>query len=311
MDGQCTPAGHLGVVRSHPDWVVRALHDALRADGMPGWDDLEDLLIAHNSAPEVTLVARPGLAEVSELLAHPGAGAGRWSPYAVRLAHGRPGAVPAVRESRAGVQDEGSQLVALALARAEVDLPEEQWLDLCAGPGGKAALLGALAAPRGVRLTAVERAPHRAELVRQAVRALANVDVLVADARSAAERPGSYDRVLVDVPCSGLGVLRRRPEARWRKAPSDVGELAALQRELLAAAIAAARPGGVVGYATCTPHLAETSAVVDDAVAGGQVERIAVPPLLPELDPQPGPDLRLWPHRHDTDGMYLALLRRS
>jgi 16S rRNA (cytosine967-C5)-methyltransferase len=136
--------------------------------------------------------------------------------------------------------------------------------------------------------------------------------VITADGTEGPWRAGSFDRVLLDAPCTGLGVLRRRPESRWRREPHDVAELALLQRRLLASALSAVRVGGVVGYATCSPHLAETVEVVDDAVAGGSVERLDVRPLLPEVDHLgAGPDLRLWPHVHGTDGMYLALLRRT
>jgi 16S rRNA (cytosine967-C5)-methyltransferase len=135
---------------------------------------------------------------------------------------------------------------------------------------------------------------------------------VAADGTAGPWQPATFDRVLLDAPCSGLGVLRRRPESRWRRTSADVADLAVLQRRLLDAALSAVRVGGVVGYATCSPHLAETSQVVDDAVAGGSVERIAVPPLLPEVDDLgDGPDLRLWPHVHGTDGMYLAVLRRA
>ncbi len=321
------PVAHLATVRSHPDWVVRALHEALQADGMPEIGALEELLIADNEPGAVTLVARPGRATVEELLEVPGTEPGRWSPYAVLLDRGAPGSIAAVRQGRAAVQDEGSQLVAVALSRVPVEGGERAWLDMCAGPGGKAALLAGLAGDRGVTLLAADRSRHRAELVRQALtgpthqaRPVATDDpdrtghagIVVADGTAGPWAAGSFDRVLLDAPCSGLGVLRRRAESRWRRQPSDVVELAALQNRLLAAAIDAVRVGGVVGYATCTPHLAETTAVVDGAVAQGRVERLEVAPLLPELrDLGPGPDLRLWPHLHNTDGMYLALLRRT
>jgi 16S rRNA (cytosine967-C5)-methyltransferase len=308
---------------------------------MPEIGALEELLIADNEPGAVTLVARPGRATVEELLELPGTEPGRWSPYAVLLDRGAPGSIAAVRQGRAAVQDEGSQLVAVALSRVPVEGGERAWLDMCAGPGGKAALLAGLASDRGVTLLTVDRSRHRAELVRQALtgpthqtrpvatntpdrtgrpEAAAADDaarpsyagVVVADGTAGPWAAGSFDRVLLDAPCSGLGVLRRRAESRWRRQPSDVLELAALQKRLLAAAIDAVRIGGVVGYATCTPHLAETTAVVDDAVAQGRVERLEVAPLLPELhDLGPGPDLRLWPHVHNTDGMYLALLRRT
>jgi 16S rRNA (cytosine967-C5)-methyltransferase len=309
------PERHLGLRHAHPRWVVAALWDALGGDR----EGIESLLVADNERPRVTLVARPGRSTVAELLAGT-AEPGRWSPYAALLAEGgEPGAVDAVREGRAGVQDEGSQLVALALANAPLTGPDTRWLDGCAGPGGKAALLGALAAERGAALVAAEKQPHRARLV---ARALAGnpgpFQVVVADGTRPAWRPGGFDRVLVDVPCTGLGALRRRPEARWRRRPEDIDRLTALQRELLRGALEAVRPGGVVGYATCSPHLAETRLVVGDVLkglnGGGDpgAEWIDARPLLPGVpDLGDGPDIQLWPHLHGTDAMYLALLRRT
>ena len=199
-----------------------------------------------------------------------------YSPYGVVSAGGDPGALPAVAEGRAGVQDEGSQLVALALAAAPIEGPDARWLDLCAGPGGKAALLAALAAERGPRVVANVVQPHRADLVRRALgldsarpaspasptRVAGVEEVTVADGTAAPWDPGSFDRVLVDAPCTGLGALRRRPEARWRRQPEDLDALLPLQRALLTSALDLVRPGGVVLYATCSPVLAETRDVV-------------------------------------------------
>ncbi|MGW1076965.1 RsmB/NOP family class I SAM-dependent RNA methyltransferase [Streptomyces sp. NPDC002537] len=309
------PEEHLAVVHSHPRWIVSALWDAL-GGGRAG---IEDLLDADNERPEVTLVARPGRATTEELLAAVGeesALPGRWSPYAVRLAEGgEPGALDAVREGRAGVQDEGSQLVALALANAPLDGPDGRWLDGCAGPGGKAAMLGALAAQRGAALLASEKQPHRARLVERALAGNPGpYQVIAADGTRPPWREGTFDRVLVDVPCTGLGALRRRPEARWRRRPEDVAGFAPLQRDLLREALRAVRVGGVVGYATCSPHPAETRAVVDDVLKrpGATAEWIDARPLMqgvPVLGE--GPDVQLWPHLHGTDAMYLALLRRT
>jgi 16S rRNA (cytosine967-C5)-methyltransferase len=313
-DPQADPAGHLAVVQSHPRWIVEALHDALSSwSGAPSWGDTEDLLVADNESAGVTLVARPGRSDVEDLLELPGAHPGRWSPYAVVLDGGDPAGIREVRNGDAGVQDEGSQLVALALARAEIDGPDTAWLDMAAGPGGKAALLAGLGLERGASLLALDRAPHRAGLVAKTLRGAPGHHLSVAgDGTAGPWRPASFDRVLLDAPCTGLGVLRRRPESRWRRSPADVAELSALQSALLRSAIEAVRPGGVVGYATCSPHLAETDVVVDDAVRRGGVERLDVRPLLPEVDNLgDGPDLRLWPHVHGTDGMFLALLRRT
>ncbi len=304
-DRDLDPAGYLEAVYSHPRWVVEELTRAV------GADEVEALLAADNEAPGVTLVARPGRATVAELPGEPT----RWSPYGAHLESGDPGAIPAVAEGRAGVQDEGSQLVAVALAAATVDGPDARWLDLCAGPGGKAALLAGLAAERGAAMLAVERLPGRAGLVRRALRGADGVlGVVTADGTRPAWPAATFDRVLVDAPCTGLGALRRRPEARSRRQPSDLETLVPLQRALLEAALDSTRPGGVVLYATCSPVLAETSGVVeavlasrDDASLG---DAAALLPGVPDCaGPLPG-TFQLWPHRHGTDAMFGALLRR-
>ncbi|WP_375003388.1 RsmB/NOP family class I SAM-dependent RNA methyltransferase [Aeromicrobium sp. CTD01-1L150] len=284
---------------SHPRWIIEAFRDALTEGGAADDDTLDALLEADNAAPQVTLVARPGLCEPDELPGMPG----EHSPYAKILDAGDPGSIPAVRDGRAGVQDEGSQLVAILLAEAGLEHrpgapgSDARWLDLCAGPGGKAALIGALAAQQGANLVANEVQHHRAELVRGGVRALDNVEVTVFDGRHGPWRPGSFDRVLVDAPCTGLGALRRRPEARWRRQPDDLDVLVGLQRELLARALELTRPGGVTVYATCSPHRSETTGVLQ-AVTGRR-DDVAVESTR-----------QWWPHVHGTDAMFAAVLRR-
>jgi 16S rRNA (cytosine967-C5)-methyltransferase len=305
---EADPIGHLAVVHAHPRWIVEALRDAL---GPEHEDELPALLEADNAAPRVTLVARPGLATPSDL-AGLDVVAGSWSPYAYQLDHGDPGAIPALREGRVGVQDEGSQLVAIAAAAVPVDGADEAWLDLCAGPGGKAALLGALARQRGAHVLANEITPHRAELVRSAVRLLDEVQVSVHDGRTL-DTGVAYDRVVVDAPCTGLGALRRRPEARWRRQPSDLEGLTRLQAELLTHALDLTRPGGVVTYATCSPHLAETRLVVEAVAADRDdvevLDATAALPDVPHLD-RSAPYVQLWPHLHGTDAMFVAAVRR-
>ena len=320
----------LAVEQSHPEWVVKALRAALLGHGASSAEtvdaDLAALLEADNAPARVTLVARPGLATVAELV-EAGAEPSALSRVGAVLAGGDPGGIPAVRQARAAVQDEGSQLVALGLAAVPVTAEgPEQWLDLCAGPGGKAGLLAALALGAGADLVANEVSPHRAELVRQTLRpASARAEaagraltVRVGDGRALGEdEPGRYHRVLVDAPCTGLGALRRRPEARWRRTPADLADLGRLQRELLTSAIEATAPGGVVAYATCSPHLAETRFVVSDVTKRrGDVELLPVRDMLrdasgaPIAVPGDGPTAQLWPHLHGTDGMFLALLRK-
>ena len=291
---------------SHPAWVVVELARAL---GRP--EEVEALLAADNERPAVTLVARPGLCNRRELGGTPLV----ISPFAVALDGGDPGELAAVRDGRAGVQDAGSQLVALAAARAELEGRDERWLDVCAGPGGKAALLAALADERGARLLAHERQPHRAQLVRQALRATTG-DIVVGDGTRPSWRDGSFDRVLLDAPCSGLGALRRRPESRWRRRRDDLDMLVPLQEELLDHAVSAVRPGGVVVYATCSPVVEETAGVVSHVLSGRTDVRLEdAAPLLPEVNDAAGEHLdgtvQLWPHRHGTDAMFLAVLRRT
>ncbi|MFG1795031.1 RsmB/NOP family class I SAM-dependent RNA methyltransferase [Nocardia sp. NPDC049149] len=300
------PVGRLAFEFAHPVWIAQAFADALGARA----GELHDALAADDARPAVHLVARPGDITAEELALVTGGEEGRWSPYAVYLDGGDPGKLEPVRDGMAGVQDEGSQLVALALTRAPLNGPDGgRWLDLCAGPGGKAALLGALAGIDGYRVDAVEPAEHRAELVRKSVNGLP-VDVHVTDGRSSGLAPG-YDRILVDAPCTGLGALRRRPEARWRRTPADVAELVTLQRELLTAAWDLLRPGGVLLYSTCSPHLPETVAVVADAVRRTGAEQLDTRDLLPGVtDIGDGPTVQLWPHRHGTDAMFMAALRK-
>lgn len=305
---EADPAAHLAIVHSHPRWIVAAFRAALDGDLV----ETAAALAADNVPPTVTLAARPGRATRDELVAL-GAEPARLSSWGATLSGGDPGALAPVVEGRAQVQDEGSQLVALALAAAPIDGDERVWLDLAAGPGGKAALLQGIAAGRGIGYLAADRALQRAQMVRVALTGSAGPWlVAAADGRSPLTGAASIDRVLLDAPCSGLGALRRRPEARWRRLAGDLPELTRLQRDLLGTALDAVRPGGLVAYVTCSPHPVETRQVVD-AVAGQRddVELLDARPYLPGV-PQlgPGPDIQLWPHRQGTDAMYLALLRR-
>ncbi|MCW2801820.1 MAG: putative rRNA methyltransferase [Propionibacteriaceae bacterium] len=295
----------LALRHSHPRWIVQAYADLLPAD------ELDAALAANNVAPQTSLAVRPGLAEPADLLAAGGT-PGRLSPFAVTWG-GSPSDSAAVRTGAAGVQDEGSQLVAWGLSRAAAG--PGWWLDLCAGPGGKTALLTGLARRDGSRVLANEVSPHRAKLVTDAVRRYqpTDVGVVVGDGTRPAWRPGSFSRVLADVPCSGLGALRRRPDSRWRRETESVEQLHPLQLSLLQTALDAAAPGGLVGYVTCSPHRRETTDVVEEVLA--QRDDVTVQPaaeLLPELEGAAvGDYLQLWPHRHGTDAMFAAYLRKS
>jgi len=301
----------LAMEHAHPLWIVEAFRAALAAEGRA--DELERLLRADNDPPRVSLVALPGLAGVAEL-GEPGG----VSPIAARSVGGDPADNPVVASGRARVQDEGSQLAALALSRARPIVPGERWLDLCSGPGGKAAVLAAEAEAGGAVLLANELVPTRARLVRNALAVFAHPpEVVEGDGRRFATESGRFDRILLDAPCTGLGALRRRPEARWRKQASDLPGLTALQGELLEAAIQALAPGGLLAYVTCSPHLDETREVVAGALAGHpEMTAVDTPAVLAgiatrDLDLAPGTHAQLWPHRHGTDAMFIQLMAKA
>ena len=334
VEGKTDATKVAAVKYAHPEWIVRAMRQSLVAHGRSA-AEIDELLEADNAAPVVNLVALPGLGSLDEAL-ESGAAPGELVEGSALSSGGDLGRLASVRAGTTRVQDVGSQLVARALAAVDlggpadgnaavsapaVDGDAEAWLDLCAGPGGKAALLGALAHQRGATLLANEPAPHRAKLVSQALSAVphGSWQVRTGDGREVGgEQPERYDRVLVDVPCTGLGALRRRPESRWRRSPKDIADLGPLQRELLASALAAVRPGGVVAYVTCSPHPAETTAVVSDVLrkrtdlelldAGAALDAVSLTGSLGaghELTAQ------LWPHIHHTDAMFLALIRKK
>lgn len=298
--------GALAFTHAHPEWIARAFAEALGDKR----GELEAALEADSARPVVHLVARPGEISAEELALSTGGEQGKYSPYAVYLPEGDPGQLDPVRDGLAAVQDEGSQVIARAVIEVPVGDDHGRWLDLCAGPGGKAALMGAIAAIDGATVDAVEVSPHRAELIAKTVRGLP-VTVHTADGRDPGLEPG-YDRVLVDAPCSGLGALRRRPEARWTKAESDIAELNQLQEELLESAVELAKPGGVVVYSTCSPDVRETRRIVEKQLAKGGVEELDAREWAAGMeDVGDGPSVQMWPHRHGTDAMFFAVLRKT
>jgi 16S rRNA (cytosine967-C5)-methyltransferase len=283
------PVGWATTRGSHPAWIVEEALARL------GPEEMRALVEADNTRPEVSLRATPGRVGRDELLAELAAAGvsarpSPLSPDCVLLERGDPGRLPAVREGRAVVQDAASALVAPAVGAGPGDLVA----DLAAGPGGKAGHLAAL----GARVLAVEFQPGRARLVAETARRLGVADRLhtvVGDGRRPPLRPAGADAALVDAPCTNLGSLRRRPEARWRHGPEDLPELVELQLELLEAAAEVVRPGGTVLYSVCTWTGAETDGVVAE--------------LLERRDELRLDETRqLWPHRDGADGMFLARL---
>ena len=303
-----TPLGEItdvverfAVQYSHPEWIVSAYYDLLK-----NWDEVELALKINNEAATPTLVSWPGFSTQQDLI-DIGGEPTEFSPYGVHW-KGNPGALDLIKSRKIGVQDEGSQLVAEVFAKVAQG---SSWLDLCAGPGGKAALLSSIARQRDIRFTANEVSAARAVLVTQVVH---GDRVLVSDGRTIGSSAEKFDGILIDAPCTGLGALRRRPEVRWRRTLQDLRALTQLQRELVESAIQALRPGGVLGYATCSPHLAETSIqVADIKKKHPELQQVIVDEYLPSSLVGATRDgaMSLWTHKHGTDAMYLALFRKE
>lgn len=304
----------LSIQYSHPEWIVRALTQALAVDGLS--EDIEDLLATNNHPAFVNLVALPGLSEVDDFT-NEDIRANPFSPFGFSIDSGNPGDIPEIRSGLARVQDEGSQIAAMALVAFKDVKDNETWLDMCAGPGGKAALLAALASQSGASLVANEVQEHRAKLVDQALRPFNDVEVTVLDGRTIGElTPDTYDRIIVDAPCSGLGALRRRPEARWRKSSEDLKTLTQLQFELLESAAKALKSGGSLLYVTCSPHVSETTAIIDKAqrVLGLKVLDLTTVLNAKFMDnslPKGRKTVQLYTHRDNTDCMFMAMLTKD
>jgi 16S rRNA (cytosine967-C5)-methyltransferase len=303
----------LSIKYSHPVWIVQAFKAALASRGME--NELENLLGSNNLAPRVSLVALPGFSSPKDF----GSEESDSNPSPIGVAiTGNPGALELVQKGFARVQDQGSQLVTLALVAATVETKDSSWLDVCAGPGGKAALLAALSFSSGANLIANEVSKHRAELVSKSLAPLGKFDVTTSDGREFGDKAKRFSRILLDAPCTGLGALRRRPESRWRRTTEDLVDLVKLQSELISSAWNALEPGGVLAYVTCSPHLSETTAQV--AWAQGkfkdQFELVNANTVLNGISPSLGLNenlftAQLWPHSHGTDAMFLALMRKS
>lgn len=300
-------------LRSHPSWIAAELESALAE--CEGAGELEEALDSHNQAPLVTLCHLPGFSEPGE------ASATHYSPIGSTLQGGDPRRVQGVAQKFIRVQDEGSQLAALLLTRvAPLEAAERIW-DMCAGPGGKTAVLGAEACAVGASVLASEISEHRSSLVEDSTSAItdrlpAAMSVEVGDSRR--PRAERFSRILLDAPCSGLGALRRRPEARWVKTPESIPALRELQEALLRNGLNSLAPGGFLAYVTCSPVVEETTAVINRVVSDDErLTLLDTPSVLEGIVTSPitghrrGTAVQLWTHRHGTDAMFIQLIQRS
>jgi 16S rRNA (cytosine967-C5)-methyltransferase len=313
-DPAADPVAHLAVKHSHPEWLVR------RWLARFGPDTTERLLEADNAEPRISVranTARIGREALRARLAAAGLGPAdgpNGGPVFLLSGGFVAGASPLFREGLLSLQDEAESVVADVLDPR----PGERALDLCAAPGGKASQIAERVAPGG-RLTAVERHPSRAAALLANLRGrlgLPGVDVVCADGARPpflrAPLPRAFDRVLLDAPCSGLGVLRRRADARWRKDEGSITSMAALQRPLLDAAAALTRPGGVLVYSVCSFEPEETDDIVSAFLASRpEWKRDDARPFVPPALRGGEPVLRAMPHLHGTDGVFAARLVRA
>lgn len=298
----------LSVFYSHPAWMVSMWLTEL------GPDDTEALLRADNEPRAQALrvnTLKIDVAGARQRLArdYPGILPSPYLPEAVRLEHART-LEPLLRDGLFYAQSEASMLAALALGV----VPGDTVLDVCAAPGGKAAHLAAMMNNTG-RLLCIDISETRARLISANLErcGVTCATVIVADATKVADLPMA-DRVLVDAPCSGLGTLYRKSDQRWRRTEADIGDLARLQRALLTNAWRFLKPGALLVYSVCTISKRETTDIYDWCLG-------TLPGVVPaDIFPMPGLEApagsrgsfaRLLPHIHDTDGMFIAGLRKK
>lgn len=305
---------------SHPQWIVRALINALKKNGRSVKEILA-VLKADNTPAAVALVARD--IKLADLASDIEKGnmthqPGKLVVNSLLLNNGDPGRIFAVQDKLAGVQDEGSQLISRIFTAAAVETSDKRWLDLCAGPGGKSATIAAIAKNRGAQLFANEIHSHRLQLVAQAVEPWADIVCLRhGDGREiGAQEPESYDRILIDAPCTGIGALRRRPEARWRKEAADAFNLAKLQFELLESGWKALKKGGVLVYSTCSPYLVETHEIVEkfteNYASAKLLDAAKIANSIAKIKFQSNHNLlQLWSDLHSSDAMFIAVFKKT
>lgn len=295
----------ISIEYSHPRWIVEKYFERLG-----NLELVKRELEANNINPRTTAVIYPENQWSEESLKK--SKECEWSP-SCRYLEGNPELFPEIQSAFGGVQDQGSFLVtqALFLASCQNGVTRNQrqlWLDLCAGPGGKAALLSRWAKQSSAEFLALEISEHRASLMTRMTE-----QVVIADSTKAPLRRASATVVLLDAPCSGLGALRRRPDARHRKKVDEIGELVALQQQLLLSATDLLAEGGILAYVTCSPIRDETTVntrwILDSR---RDLELLDAREYMPKgMKLEENFDIQLWPGKHGTDAMYLALFRKK
>jgi 16S rRNA (cytosine967-C5)-methyltransferase len=300
------PVERLAVKTSHPQWLIQRWIEAF------GAQETERLALANNRAAPVAFRIIKRRAKPEEVFGRlQGAGANVQASSIAKGAWRVAGAAEVVwelvREGHIYLQDEASQLVAERVG-AE---PGEWILDLCAAPGSKTTQIAGQI-EKG-RVIAADLYAHRLHIMEQALRQqqLANISCLVLDAAQPLPfSEKSFDRVLVDAPCSGTGTLRRNPEIKWRISPADIRDLATRQKLFLAQASRVVKPGGLLVYSTCSVEPDENEHVITDFLEREREFQMVPPPIDPSLRTASGA-IRTWPHHQGTDGFFIATLSRQ
>ena len=300
------PLAYLETLGSLPTWLAQRWLDEL------GPEQAAALAKALNRRPPRTVRVSPG-ADRPSLAKRLGGRLCRYAPDGITDLSRDPLADPAFRAGEITIQDEASQLVGLLL-----DLQEgESVLDCCAAPGTKTAQLAQAVGPRG-EVVALDLHTHRLGLVRRTLERLnlKNTRVLERDATATLDLRGKtqFSKILVDAPCTGLGVLARNPDARWRLEPADVDRSAELQLKILESVLRYLSPGGVCVYSVCTMTPEETSGVTDGILANDAALKIS---SAADFLPQPAKELvdsrgalRTWPKKSNCDGFYAVRFER-
>ncbi|MGE5657790.1 MAG: 16S rRNA (cytosine(967)-C(5))-methyltransferase [Actinomycetota bacterium] len=303
-----SPQERLGILHSFPDWIVQLWLEQL------GETETEQLCEWFNQTPTIDLRINPlrtTLEQVETALEIGGLSVSRIPhlPQALRL-NGSVGAVqnlPGYREGWWTIQDSSAQLATHLLDPQ----PGEIIIDACAAPGGKTTHIAELMGDKGT-VFACDKTESRLKRLRENVQRLQlnSIQILTGDSRQFQQFIHTADRVLLDAPCSGLGTLHRRADARWRHTPETVQQLSALQSELITNVANFVKPGGILVYATCTIHPLENDSIIQSFLANHPQWQIEFPALDLPLSPAPEGWLKVWPHRYQMDGFFMVKLKR-
>lgn len=312
-------ATNLGIIHSFPDWLITFWLETI------GAEETEKLCTWFNQNPTIDLRINPlkiDLNTVQTALQSQNINTQTipYLPQCLRLT-GSVGAIaqlPGYQEGWWSVQDSSAQLVSQILDPQ----PGETIIDACAAPGGKTCHIAELIGDSG-KIIAIDSIASRLKKLQQNIERLQlkSIEIVTADSRKLTDLPGltaqQADRVLLDAPCSGLGTLHRRVDARWRQTPENITTLAQLQKELLSTAATWVKPGGILVYATCTIHPQENEQVITEFLNQNHHWQITpIPPITDNINknlvliPEETGWLKIWPHEQNMDGFFVARLQR-